>query len=289
LRIILINLEEISFDSLAFHSHWSKRIIGLEKFDIKVKTEKEVLREYQHEEWGALLKKVKQISDRASLDMDELYLDINDKEPCYQNGKFYLANAQQRADMHLALYAETLSPYLDGASCLVELGAGYGSKILNLSELNAFSKLPLYAGEYTQSGRELINIFAEIRQKQIQVGHCDFRELVINDLAIPDNAIIFTSYSSYYVPELSEKFTYLFSQFNPKVVVHFEPCFEYMVQESLYGMMCKRYMILNGYAQNLVSVIDHRQAKGEIKTRIRKNVLGDNPYLPISVIEWSPS
>ena len=52
---------------------------------------------------------------------------------------------------------ETLSRYSDGGSCLVELGAGYGSKIFNLSNKFSLAGLDLITLEYTKTGCDLIN------------------------------------------------------------------------------------------------------------------------------------
>lgn len=282
-------LTPIVLEDLPKYTDWPKRLLALESFSVKYKTEKEVLREFNQDKWGQLLKQARDLSKPTLVEIERGLVDFETLMPCYDAGGFYLANERQLLDMHLDLFADVLRPHLEGASCLVELGAGYGSKLLSLGQREGFSKLPLLAGEYTESGRELISILADSLKKPVAVGYCDFREMRIDGLEIPKDALIFTSYAVHYVPELSMDFVGFLRRLNPRAVVHFEPCYEHYDMDSLHGMMCRRYMELNDYTRNLASVIEASQKRGEISLRTRKNVLGSNPFLPISVIEWAPA
>ncbi|MES2413936.1 MAG: hypothetical protein V4614_09055 [Pseudomonadota bacterium] len=281
-------LTPIALEDLPKYTDWPKRLLSLESFAVKYKTEKEVLREFNQDKWGQLLKQVRGLTNPTLVEIERGLIDVDTLMPCYDMGGFYLATERQLLDMHLDLFADVLRPHLDGASCLVELGAGYGSKLLALGQREGFSALPLLAGEYTQSGRELISILADSLNKSMAVGYCDFREMKIDGLRIPEDAVIFTSYAAHYVPELSKDFVGFLSKLNPRAVVHFEPCYELYAMDSLHGMMCRRYAELNDYTRNLASIIEAGQERGEISVRTRKNVLGSNPFLPISVIEWAP-
>ena len=278
----------INLEDLPKFTEWPRRLLALELFTVKYKTAKEVLREFNQDKWGQLLKQVWKMNKPTLVEVELGLIDSYTLMPYYEGGKFYLANERQLLDMHLDLFEDVLRPHLEGASCLVELGAGYGSKLLSIGQREGFSKLPLLAGEYTQSGRELISILAESLNIPITVGYCDFREMKIDDLSIPDNALIFTSYAAHYVPELSKDFVGFLAKLNPRAVVHFEPCYDYYAMDSLHGMMCRRYMELNDYTRNLASLIEASQQRGEISLRTRKNVLGSNPFLPLSVLEWAP-
>jgi len=69
------------------------------------------------------------------------------------------------------------------------------------------------------------------------VDHCDFHKLKLQGIKILENSLIFTSYSVRYVPELKEEFVDFLNQFKPKVIVHFEPCYEYFNNESVHGLV----------------------------------------------------
>jgi hypothetical protein len=278
----------VNLDDLPRFSDWPKRLLSLEPFGVKHKTESEVLREFQVEKWGELLKQVRELGNPALHDVENTSADPAAVLPCYDSGGFYLATQQQILERQLDLYAGVLEPYLTGASCVVELGAGYGSKLFGLAQRERFSELALVAGEFTQSGRDLISLLATALHRPVSIGHCDFRHLALNGMTIPEQAVIFTSYAVHYVPDLTTDFVDFLCRLSPRVVVHFEPCYEHYSMTSLHGMMCRRYVELNDYARNLVSIIEACRVRKGLTVRTRENVFGPNPFLPFSVIEWSP-
>jgi len=284
-------MKKISLNELPTYSHWAKDILSSKKFKTQYKTEEAVLREFDIEKWGELLRRLSKLSINLCVEeVDLKYLSgiFNETFPTVFNGDFYLATGREIFEFHLDLYQKTINPYINKSSCLVELGAGYGSKIFNLSERNGFSELPLYAGELTNNGCRLISLLADSMNKKINVGHCDFKTLTIDEIDIPEDAIIFTSYAVHYVPELSERFVDFFAKLKPLVVIHFEPCYEHHSPNDLYGMMCRKYIEINDYNRNIVSILKNSFVKNDISLKITKNKLASNPLLPISIIEWSP-
>jgi len=285
-----INLVKISLEETASHSAWPSRLLDIDHFPIKHKSSAEIHREFGDEKWGKLLNMLKNKPSLSLADIEAAEQNLERQIPCYDNSiGFYLVKAKYAQIGLLKIYEKILAAHAYGASGLVELGAGYGSKIIRLSNTVSMKKLPLYAAEYTQAGCELIRLISKKEKKNIQIGWCDFEELDLVGLDIPENAIIFTSYSLHYVPELKEQFVKFLSQFKPKLVVHFEPCYEYFNRRSLHGLMCRRYMDLNGYTKNIASAIHAGCKKIGAEIKIQENVFGYNPFLPISIIEWSPS
>ncbi len=281
-------LKSISFGDLPKYSDWPKKLLSLETFEVKEKTKEEVLREFEDEKWGKLLEHVRMLEKPSLSEVDQLFgYSSKNLHPFFYKDEFYLASMMQMMEKHIDLYAQILRPHLDGASCLIELGAGYGSKLFNLGQRDGFKSIPLVAGEFAESGRKLISILADSLGRTVDVGYCDFRKLEIYDMSIPENAVIFTSYAAHYVPELPMDFVKFLADYNPKAVIHFEPCYEHYSMDTIYGMMCRRYVQLNDYTRNLVSVINAYHDKNQIDVRMQENVIGSNPLLPISIIEWS--
>lgn len=282
-------LRKLSMNELASWSPWPARLLSLDPFKISHKTPEEVIREFGHDKWGALLKIFADKKSFTLADVEAKEQDVDELIPCFERDLgFYLALAKEASVQQIDLYRDTLSPHVGGASCLVELGAGYGSKLFALSDIAPLNELPLYAAEYTQSGCDLIKLIARRVNKLVQIGRCDFNRLGLIGLEIPENAIIFTSYSVHYVPELREQFVDCIFKFKPKVVVHFEPCYEYFDNQTLHGLMCKRYMELNGYTKNIASGIEEGCLKIGAKFQAERNVFGSNPFLPLSIIQWTP-
>ena len=252
----------------------------------KLKTKKEVLREFNTEKWGSILKDLQSDGNKSLFDIDLLVEGFDQTNTFFYNKQFFIGNGKEIFDMHIDLYENIMRDYIKDSSCLVELGAGYGSKILNLSQSSGFNHLPLYATEYTLNGCESIKILAERMKKNIKVGLCDFKELTMDVMDIPEGGIIFTSYALHYAQMLSNKFTNFINKLKPRVVIHFEPIYEYHKNDE-YGQMCKKYIEINDYNLNMASVFNQKMKTKEINLIKKKNVLGSNPFLPLSVVKWS--
>ncbi len=281
---------KISLDQLASFSAWPARLLSLENFEIKHKTPESITREFGEDKWGKLLQYFHRKDNFSLADVEEMEQNIDEIIPCFEHDiGFYLSSAKDAHKKQIEIFKENLIPFIDDASGLVELGAGYGSKLFSLSEIQPFNDLPLFAAEYTQSGCDLIKLIADKIDKDVKVGRCDFDKLYLDDIEIPENSIIFTSYSVHYVPSLKTKFIDFILKLKPKVVIHFEPCYEYFDELSLYGLMCKRYMEINGYTLNIASAITEGCIKNEIKFQEQKNIFGTNPFLPFSIVKWFPN
>lgn len=283
------NLNMLTLDELANRSPWPARLLSLVPFEIKHKSPMSIAKEFGDEKWGKLLQHFSNKNEFTLLDVEEVEQNIHEIIPCFEQGVgFYSTTVKEANNKQIEIFKNNLIPLIKDASCLVELGAGYGSKLMSLSEINPLDKLPLYAAEYTKSGCDLIKLISKKINKQVKVGSCDFDQLYINDIEIPKNSIIFTSYSIHYVDKLKKKFVEFIAKLKPKVVVHFEPCYEYFDENSLHGLMCKRYMELNGYTQNIASAIEEGCLDIEAKFEVERNIFGSNPFLPFTIIKWFP-
>lgn len=283
------SFRKIMLDDIASYSGWPARLLGLDPFEIKQKNASEVIREFGDEKWGHLLKLFSGRPTFDLVDVEAMEKDPKKIIPCFDKKLgFYLIESKQADGQVIKYFQETLSYYANDASCIVELGAGYGAKIFNLSNSPKIKDLEVFAAEYTQSGCDLMNLISKTINKNIKVGQCDFNTLSITGIKIPKNAIIFTSYAVHYVPELTNKFVEFIYRIKPKAVVHFEPCYEYFDDRTVHGLMCKRYVELNGYTRNIASSIEAGCKQVGAKIKIQKNVHGSNPFLPFSIIEWEP-
>ena len=278
------------FNDLPKYSDWAKYILGNKQLEKKIeKTAKEVIREYEYEKWGKLLSLLKDNPDLTLREIDSLFFEEEEEVLFYENGVFQLLPALSAYEIMCNWITSVLKQYCNDVSGLVELGAGYGAIILKLAKLHPFNKLPLFAAEYTDSGCELIKILAEKETVNIKVGYCDFREKLLQGFDIPEGSVIYTCYAAHYVPIYPDDFPDYFIKSNPKMVIHFEPIYEYYREDSLFDLMCRRYIELNDYNTNLVSVLYKQQKQGKIKIlEERKNIMGSNPFLRASLIRWKP-
>ena len=283
------HLNMLTLDELANRSSWPARLLSLVPYEIRHKTPKSIAREFGNDKWGKLFQHFIDKNEFTLSDVEAVEQNIHEIIPCFKNGiGFYSTTVKEANNKQIEIFKNNLIPFIKDASCLVELGAGYGSKLLSLSEINPLDKLPLYAAEYTKSGCDLIKLISKKTNKQVKVGSCNFDQLSIDDLEIPKNSIVFTSYSVHYVHKLKKRFVEFIAKLKPKVVVHFEPCYEYFDENSLHGLMCKRYMELNGYTQNIASAIEEGCLEIEAKFEVKRNIFGTNPFLPFTIIKWFP-
>jgi putative transferase (TIGR04331 family) len=280
---------EFTIDDLPSFSRWPARLLGLEPLIQRQKSAAEVTREYEKEKWGALLSRVNSDSGPVDLDTAEGWAieEIPDTL-CSIGRHFELLSAVEARRRYLAVIESVLSRYLP-APALVELGAGYGSVILQLARKQAFSGLSLFAGEFTASGIELIRRFALAASIRITVGNCDLASKWIVDFPVPEGALIFTSMAAHYIPHLTSDYVSGIAAFSPRVVVNIEPCYEHCDLATLTGALRRRYIEVNDYNRNLVSLLHAEQAAGRLRIlEEERAVVGINPLLPVSVIAWSP-
>lgn len=278
-----------TIDDLPKFSPWPARLLGLDHWEPKRKTAEEVLREYGNDKWGALLEQVRRSENPVTLEQaDEWASQASSRLLCSFEDRLELLTAHEAHCRYLALLEAILKPFLP-ASALVELGAGYGSQILALSKHKTFEDMPCMAGEYTDSGIELIRALALAEKVGITVGHCDFNMAPVASLKIPRGAIIFTSMATHYVPKLSHGFIESMSVYHPRAVVHLEPCYEHCEGQTLLGLMRRRYIEINDYNTNLITLLHESQAQGKIQIlEERPQVMGHNALLPVSVVVWKP-
>ena len=280
---------EISLDELPRYSDWPGRLLAIEREPVRLKTEHEVLREFNRDKWGELLSSAQRDPGFDLQAAEAWEIDPETVVPFYDSGRLLLAPFRHVLERHLELFVEVLGAFANNASALVELGAGFGSKILHLGAMPPFTQMPLHAAELTANGRVLIELLAARAGRQIHVSACDFREGTLESTNIPPDAIVFTSFAVHYVPELAAKFVKFIADLKPRVVVHFEPCMEHMKPDSLHELMCRSYILRNDYNRNLVSTLETAARAGSARIlAVRRNVMGGNPLLPLSVIVWQP-
>ena len=285
----LIFSKPISFNQVGNFDNWPKKIIFSKKEVIRKKTKKEIIREFEIEEWGNLLKKAKKIKNINIDKVDQLQ---NSEEiiPYFYRDNFFINTYRSVNKKHTNLYRNILSKYLSDRSTIVELGAGYGLKIFSLAKSKKFSKNNLICAEFTKSGQSIMKLLKQSVKNKVKIGFNDFRNCSVSENLVPKKSIIFTSFSLQYVRFVDEKLLNFFTNLDPKVIIHFEPCYEHFSTENTYDMMCRRYIDINDYNKNLFSSIINYQEKGKCKIlNVQKKVLSYNPFLPISIIEWTPT
>jgi len=279
-----------TINDLPRYSPWPARLIGSEPCLKRYKTPEEVTREYEYEKWGPLLNKLLKERRRVTLEeVDKWIFDDIQPSLCGIKNRLELLSPLDAHRKYLSLVHATLKPYMP-ATALVELGAGYGRVIIALSQYSDFAGIPIIAGEYTTSGMQLLKYLAGSQNLPIEVGHCDFSSGQVFDFEIPSHSVVFTSYATPCVPELPVDFVKALCRCKPNFVIHFEPCYEHCDPNTLLGLMRRRYIEVNDYNTNLITLLRDQQEKGIIKIiKEEQAVFGANLLLSASVIIWKPT
>jgi hypothetical protein len=280
---------EFTVNELPQFSPWPARLLGLETWQPRKKTPAEVAREYERDKWGSLLERYQATGGTATIETVEQWM-LEGAAPnlCSVGERLELLHPRAALDRHYAVIADTIAKLLP-ASSIVELGAGCGSAILRLATDSRFKGVPFQAAEYTRSGMELMKQLAAAAGIDLKVGRCDLGSTALTDLSIPERSIVFTCMAAHYIPQLENRFVSGLTQLRPRAVVHFEPCAEHCDTRTLMGALRRRYIELNDYNQNLVSLLRQHAASGKIRVvEELAAVIGVNPLLPISVLVWEP-
>jgi hypothetical protein len=281
--------KKISIEDFPKFSPWPARLLGLEEWKQRYKTPAEISREFEHEKWGLLLKRVSKASNPVTVrDVNKWFFENWPDMFCSLEDRFLVLKPSDANQYYLKLVKGILKQFMP-ASAIVELGAGYGNIILTLAKEAPFSRVRIMAAEYTRAGSELIKRLAKTEHLEVSTGRCDFSAEPMTNLTMPKNAIIFTSFATPYVPKMPLSFIKQLNLFEPKVVVHFEPFYEHCDSTTLTGLMRKRYIEVNDYNRNLATLLHDQQRKKQITIHLEEPaVFGSNPLLPASVIAWSP-
>ena len=181
---------------------YKKFIEKTKKNKIRHKNLKEVNREFNKEEWKDLYNKIIKNNYNYVQEVDDQYNNLN------KQSYFYLKKFIKRIIIYyykyIKFYSNTIKKYLDKnkKNNLVELGSGYGSKIINLYYvLKKNYDINYFAGELSLNGRKITNYLST--NDNLKIKSFKFNFLDKNTYSkIPLNSIVFTSYSMHYMHNL---------------------------------------------------------------------------------------
>jgi hypothetical protein len=279
----------VGLDDLPRYSAWPARLLGLEPWQPKRKTRDEVLREFDREKWGSLLDQAQRASTPPTLE-DVVLWSLEGIPPSLVSvgDRWEVLSAAESRTRYIEVVASELRKYAP-ASALLELGAGFGSVLFALARQEPFSKMSICGGELTESGRALLALIAKGAGLDWTLGLSDLGAARVLDVAVPEQAIVFTSYAVHYLQEVTGELFAALASLKPRVVVHFEPCFEHCDETSLLGLLRRRYIEVNDYNRNFVHALLAEERKGTLRViEQRPAVFGGNPLLAASVLAWEP-
>jgi hypothetical protein len=248
------------------------------------RTRKDLLREFEDEEWGACLELFKSKKPSSLEDfLIELY--SNKIEQVYFNGSEFQIDSQLQIQIELqSRIFENVKKEVSNNDSVIELGSGYGAHLIGLgSKLESFG-LDLTAAELTENGRTLSYEFGELLGIQIQTAHLDFEiSSTLDNLPI-QSAVVYTAFSLMYSKSNYSDFMRELLRRKPKKLIIMEPLYEDFDLSSPWGFKCGQWMKMNDYKLNIKSELIHLLTKFPDYYQKEHSPLefGSNPFLPFS-------
>jgi hypothetical protein len=281
---------KVELDRLPEYSPWPGRIMSIEQWNAPdVRDKGQILREYG-EKWGRLIeayKKQRPADLKQALDFlfdthfpDRLLFHVDEEI-------FYAETDSRFWNFFYSKIIGILNQYLSSEDTIVELGCGWGRNLFYF--LHSGVCREAIGGEYTPEGLELGELIKNHFNLLIEFHHFDFRRPEGEFLKKIEGKVVFTHNSIEQINYLSKDMVLNLAAASPKVVIHFEPVYEYRDKISLLHFLWKRYTEINDYNRNLITVLKEVEAGGRIEIILEKiHHLGLNAFNPGSVIVWKP-
>jgi hypothetical protein len=170
---------------------------------------------------------------------------------------------------------------------LVELGSGLGDKLLNFAA--ALKPRQALGGEFTDAGVACGQMLAKRWKQPAQFVHFDYNDPRTLDF-VPPGGLVYTAHSVEQIPQLPRAFFTGLLRRKPACVVHFEPCYEEQLPDSMLGLMRRRYTELNDYNRNLTALVRELESQGRIRILdYQREVFAVSPMNPTSILAWTPA
>ena len=200
-----------------------------------------------------------------------------------QGNELWLASLGEARERFYALLRETMRAAIQHSTSIVELGCGYGYNLWMLQQ--SFPHKAFVGGEYSINAVQLAQHLYSGRPC-LSVESFNFYDpawQVLERLQPP--ITLFTVHTIEQLPSAQKIFDVM-GKYRDRIsaVFHFEPVHE-LYDETLLGLLRRRYTLVNDYNQDLLSTL--QQASGRIRiVNIKANVFGLNPLNPTSVLHW---
>lgn len=280
-------MKRIPLDELPAWSPWPARLLGLEPWRIPIRTLAKIDAEYDREKYAQCLARYEASEGKGALSPDDLaaieWGPSDQTLACSVGDEIVLMATERAMREYRDLLARVMTPKVTHADNIIELGCGYGIQLWHLGEV--FPEKRFLGGEYSANAVRLASKLYR-RAQNIRVRSFNFHDDRYDSLfeESAGASVVFTSYGIESLPSAGH-FLDVLATYADSIhsVFHFEPVHE-LYDDSLLGLLRKRYTEANDYNRDLLSQLECR-ANIRILQR-RPNVFGSNPLHPTSVIEW---
>jgi hypothetical protein len=181
-----------------------------------------------------------------------------------------------------ALLVQGMKDAVGSSETIVELGCGFGHILWMLR--SAFPGKQYRGGDYAESavalGQKLYRATPEISVQKFDFYAPDYE--IIENAKGP--VVVVTSQALEQIPTSAQVVETL-AKYKSKIsrVFHLEPAYA-LYDDTLLGLMRRRYIELNDYNRDLVSTL---QSRSDVELlRLEANAIGWNPFNSLAMVEW---
>jgi len=282
-------MKKIELNDLPRWTQWPNRLLGLSEWKVAKRTIDKVKEEYEDGKYSEILEYY--LSKDNPLSPEEIKIHEYSYYKLYPDTKICISKGDELFETELKSARELLYDFLrdtlikctDRVDHIIELGCGYGYNLWRLHKIAPDIKYT--GGEFSENAVSLADHLYK-NNPDLNVVRFNFYDRayeIFETLEKP--AAVFTSHAVEQIPS-AKNFLTVLSEYAHKIdrVYHFEPVYE-LYDETLFGMMCRRYTQVNDYNRDLLFELESR--KNEIRIVDQKeNVIGLNPLNPLSLLEW---
>lgn len=278
-----MTMRPLPLDELPRYTPWAERLLNAPLRTLFEKTRSSIYREYEHDKWAALWADIQ--ARQLSLDEIELsQFDGKEEIAISMDSQLYVANPVEARKALATAIADEISQHYDPGSTIAELGAGTGAIIVRIAKDSRFAGCEFAAGDFSPSSIKVIDYLAQIEGVPIRTGLFDFHSDAI-ELSLPAGCTLLFSFAIAYIQGTDKTFWTRLAAIHPKAVVIAEPIYQFYRENSLLGLMRRRYYEANDYSRSILPSIEEAEREGLLAiTGIEENVIGINPLCPISLI-----
>lgn len=279
-------MRPLRLDELPQWSPWPARLLGLDGFQAPRRDVDKIESEYNQDKW---LKCLRAFEDsQGTMDAPALRLFGYGGNPGQlragvYRGRLVSASVATLLGAYDEILADAMAKSIAGSRTVVELGASFGQVMWGLAQ--RFPDRQYRGGEYSENAVALAGkLYAD--GPDIAVGRLNFYDDAYEVLERAEGPVtVFTSQAIEQIPSAAHIVDVL-AKYRDKIVsvFHLEPSYQ-LYDDSLIGLMRRRYIELNDYNRDLIGVL---QGRSDVRIlRLEPEVIGWNPFNALVLLQWT--
>lgn len=280
---------KVNLSTALSNSYDLENIINLENKTIYKKNSKSLIREFNKDKWGILNKYMNQYPEVELEDLEKIEDGDQDSYFFYKTNFYQVSSSFFRRYLKHIILKHLLSlKNHSEIKTIVEIGAGYGSKLISIANSSLeFRKKDYFAFDISSNGLNINQFFARKYNLKLQTKLFDYRIQPFSDLGFKENSFLITCFGLHYKSSFTIK--------DIKEIVdcgfyggfHFEPCYDFYpnIKDRLFSSLARKYMIINGYTLDIGRTFLEAKKSKLIEIKISNNFYGVG-LLPCNLISW---